>query len=563
MSMEPMNDTVLDELIAEASEKKITTHDQLHRLKNKYLEKYKRSSILNIDLIEAYRNLLKQDAIENAPDLIKLLTKRSVRSSSGIVAITVSMKPFICYAQCIFCPGEPGVPKSYLSNEPAVMRALHNDFDPYRQVHNRLRSLEITGHVIDKVELHVIGGTFSYYPPQYQTWFVKQCLHALNTYYETKEQFETIRIDGLEATQFTTKTSNIGKIRPVLSLVSVKAENETSRVRCVGMTLETRPSSLNKREIERMRMLGCTRVEIGVQTIYDDILKLNKRGHTIASVVKATKMLRDNGFKITYHLMPNLLGSTIEKDLSMFRAIFSDSRFCPDQIKLYPCVVTEYSELTEIWKRGEYQPYTDEELTELIVAMKQFVPPWVRIIRIIRDIPKESILGGSTTSNLRQVIEQRLKENNTSCRCIRCREVKDKLYDTDTVCMERVYSVAGSLEYFLSIEDRKTDTILAFLRLYIPTSPVSSIVFPELQESGIIREVHTYGHQLAIGSVNTESSQHKGLGKKLTYRAEAIARSHGLKKMAVISAVGVREYYYKLGYLRDEGKGEYVVKDLG
>ncbi len=515
-------DQILENLIQNALKNKISDQKSLQALKNSFSLKHKISSPTNVSLIKAYNYLLSKGKINENNDFFNLIIKRKIRSESGIANITVLTKNYKCPGKCIFCPSEPRMPKSYLSNEPAMMRAILNDFDAYNQVKNRLKGLKRTGHPTDKIEIIVAGGTFSYYPRNYQTNFIKQIYNALN---EDK------------------KTT---------SLKNATLKNETAEHRCVGLSLETRPDWINKEEIIRMRKLGATKVEIGIQTLDDEILSLNKRGHNVQQVRKAMKMLKDAGFKINAHFMPNLYGSSIQKDLEMFKKLFDDTDFRPDWLKIYPCVVTPYSDLEKLYKAGKHQPYTDNELMNLLMEMKKLIPEYVRVARLYRDIPAESILGGSKISNMRQIIHEKMAKKGVKCKCIRCREIKG-LIPGKVELIERKYESSNGMEYFLSFEDKQADKLIAFLRLRISDDPF----LQDLKNASVIRELHTYGVQIPINKKSNTASQHKGYGKKLIERAGEITKSHNLNKLAVISGVGVREYYRKQGFKMGE---TYMIK---
>ncbi|MBA4336810.1 tRNA uridine(34) 5-carboxymethylaminomethyl modification radical SAM/GNAT enzyme Elp3 [bacterium] len=520
---------ILEELIKEAVKLKVLSQRDLQSLKNRYSFKYKIGSPTNVSLIKTYRFLLENGSIKANPVFFDMLKKRKVRSQSGIANITVLTKGYKCPGTCIFCPSEPDMPKSYLSTEPAMMRAILNDFDSYRQVKNRLKGLERTGHTTEKVEIIVAGGTFSYYPKAYQTYFVRNIFNALN-----EKKFR--------------------------SLKAAQDYNEKAEHRCVGLSLETRPDWITIEEIKRMRMLGATKVEIGIQSLDDEILAANKRGHGVDAVRKAMKLLKDAGFKINAHMMPNLYKSNIQKDKDAFKKLFEDDDFKPDWLKIYPCVVTPYSQLEKLFRSGEYKPYTDEELIDLIIVLKKIVPEYTRIARLYRDIPAENILGGSKLSNLRQIVQKKMAEEGDRCKCIRCREVKDYISkEGDIELVVREYNSSGGKEFFLSFEDVKNDKLLSFLRLRFPSQIFTGEkhFIKELQNSALIRELHTYGAHLAILERKGSASQHKGYGKRLLEKAEEITKKHGIKNLAVISGIGVREYYKKLGF---KLKGSYMSK---
>ncbi len=422
------------------------------------------------------------------------------------------------------------MPKSYLANEPACMRAVLNKFDPYKQTITRLRSLKMTGHPTDKIELIVLGGTWSVYPKIYQNWFIKRCFDACN---------------GI-----------VSK-----SLKNAQKRNENAKNRIIGITLETRPDFISSQEIKNLRKLGCTRVELGVQSIFEDVLKKNHRGHGLKEIIQATRLLKNAGFKITYHMMPNLPGSSPKKDEKMFAELFSNPDFQPDQLKIYPCVVLKTSPLYKIWKEGNYKPFSQKELINLLVKIKEKIPPYVRIVRLVRDIPSQSIIAGNKISNLREVVAQEMKKQDKKCKCIRCREIRNiKAKNQNVKLIRRNYEASGGKEIFLSFEDIKNDKILAFLKLRI----TNSWTLPELKSSALIRELHTYGRVAALKSkIKSQKSkviQHTGLGKQLMDEAEKIVKTETpFQKIAVIAGVGVREYYRKLGYRL---QGTYMVKSI-
>ncbi|MFH1565304.1 MAG: tRNA uridine(34) 5-carboxymethylaminomethyl modification radical SAM/GNAT enzyme Elp3 [bacterium] len=549
---------------------------QLSRAKRQIAKKFKLKTLSNIVLLELYRKAIKNKKIQSNTELEKLLKTREIRTLSGVAPVAVLTKPYPCPGKCAFCPNEKEMPKSYLSNEPAVMRAIGSNFNPYKQIRTRIEALTITGHNTDKIELIIMGGTWSYLETKYQNWFIKKCFEAMNN-------SATPPIRG--AGGFAGKRNN---------LIDAMKKNEKAKHRCVGLTLETRPDYINLKEIKRMRQLGCTKVELGVQAIDDEILKLNKRGNTVQQIIDATKLLKDAGFKIVYHIMPNLPGSSSAKDVKMYKELFSNPDFQPDMVKIYPCVVTKNSEIYRWFKKGTYKPYSDKQLFGTLLKMKEATPPYVRIIRLIRDIPAESIIAGGKISNLRQNLQKELTLTGKKCQCIRCREIKNinsKIKNQELKIRE--YNASGGVEYFLSFEDTEEDKLLAFLRLRIqprwslplgdscvlPLSRRSPLagdsdeagnvdptargvggsfkIFPELQDCAIIREVHTYGE---LAPVNIKGKvQHLGFGKKLIKKAEEIALENGYKKMAVIAAVGTRGYYRKLGYRLS---GDYMVKNI-
>lgn len=495
---------------------------------------------MNSKLIKKYKQLIKAKKIKPNKNLEVFLKKREIRTMSGVAPVTVITKPFSCPGRCLYCPTEKAMPKSYLANEPAIMRAQGVKFDPFKQVKQRLQTLKDNGHAIDKIELIILGGTWSSYPHRYQTWFVKRCFEACNG-------------------------------RSVKNLYRAQQVNETAPSRIIGLSVETRPDCVTIKEIIRLRELGCTRVELGVQSIADKVLKLNERGHGVARTIMATTLLKQAGLKIVYHLMPNLPGSNPNKDLLMFSKIFSDSRFQPDMLKIYPCVVTKNSRLYRWWRQGKFHPYSDEQLKKLLIDIKTIVPPYVRINRLIRDIPSDSIIAGNKITNLRQLITQEF----TGCRCLRCREaghvknsnesfaftprsgVVAKATKSQNLRLKIIkYRASAGTEYFFSYESNDGKILYAFLRLRI-NDDLNNNFIQELHGAGIIRELHTYGEVAPLGNIG--KVQHLGLGKKLILEAEKICQNYKIKKIVVISGIGVRPYYKKLGYRLE---GTYMVKSL-
>lgn len=517
----------------DAFNNQIQKPEELHVLKKKYAAKTKTDPIGNIELVSAYNKLIDRGVLPNDKSLMKILRKRGVRSRSGIASITVLTKSFPCPGSCIFCPNEPKMPKSYLSNEPAVMRAILNDFDPYKQVTSRIKGLRKSGHYTDKVDVIVSGGTFSFYPHRYQTDFVRGIYNALNAPYEKQR-----------------------------SLVDSQRINELAENRCIGLSIETRPDHIDEQEIKRLRNFGVTKIEIGIQSLNDRVLKLNKRGHTVLQAKKSMQLMRDAGFKINCHMMPNLYGSNPENDLNDFKELFENPAYRPDWLKIYPCMVVPWSALEKIYNEGKHKPYTDEELVDLIIKIKQIVPEYTRITRLYRDIPATSVLGGSKISNLRQVVHKKMEEMNLKCRCIRCREIQEEKVYVDKLSLRvNEFEASGGREFFISYNDEEKDKLCSLLRLRFSSYSLKGKAhfIPELEGAAIIREVHTYGEQVKITDKTANASQHIGLGKRMMNEAEHIARKFGYKKMAVISGIGVREYYRKLGY---ELEGTYMVKYL-
>jgi elongator complex protein 3 len=522
-----MNKDISTELIKKLAGLKIKNPNRLNKVKRLFAIKHRIGMVSNADLLELYRKLVRTKKIVLNHDLEYLLTKRKVRTMSGVAPVAVLTKPYKCPGKCAFCPDEKEMPKSYLSNEPAVMRAILSKFDPYAQVSARIRALTDNGHNTDKIELIIMGGTWSYFPKQYQNWFIKKCFDACNN----------------------KKSKNIEEAHKW---------NEKAKHRIVALTVETRPDYVDEDQIKYWRKLGATKVELGIQIADDTVLKKNKRGHGTKEIINATTLLRQAGFKIAYHLMPNLPGSTPAKELKTFKKLFSDKNYQPDFIKIYPTVVTKNSQLFKWWKKGEYKPYKEKTLFNLLLEMKLAVPEYVRIIRLIRDIPKESIEAGNKITNLREALQTELKNQGKRCLCIRCREAKDNISGIDKAKLSIIkYQANDGTEQFLQYTNSNKKKLFAFLRLRLPDKNSKNFI-PEIQDCAMIREIHTYG-QLAPIHSKGNSIQHHGFGTKLVVQAENIAKKSGYSKIAVISGVGVRGYYKKFGY---KLIGTYMVKEI-
>ena len=500
---------------------KIASKEELERWKNILSRKYHITMPPNSDI-------LRKITSETAERYRTLLAKKPSRTLSGVAVVAVMTSPFPCpHGKCIYCPGGPdvGTAQSYTGHEPAALRAGQYNFDPYDQTYARIKQLNAIGHSTDKIDLIVMGGTFTARSLNYQEWFVKRVFDALN---------------GVEAK----------------NLVDAQMINENAKNRCIGLTVETRPDWFFEREIDFSLHLGATRVELGIQTVYDEILEFVKRGHGIKESILSTALAKDAGFKINYHMMPGLPGSSLERDFQAFKMIFSDSDFRPDMLKIYPTLVVKGTALYDMWKHGEYEPYTLEEMVDLLVRVKRIVPPWIRIQRIQRDIPVQFIEAGVKRSDLRVIVQREMKSRGVRCNCIRCREVGRQGGENFTM-VRRDYDASRGKEIFLSYEDRDYDSIAAYLRLRLP-GPLAHR--PEIRNAAIVREVKVFGREVPIGEKDKHAWQHKGYGRKLMNEAERIARGEwGVERMIVISGVGVRNYYRKLGYRR---LGPYMAKLL-
>lgn len=427
------------------------------------------------------------------------------------------------------------------------MRAIQCEYDPYKITTARLEQLKQIGHDIGKAELIIMGGTYSARSLDYQEWYVKRCLEAMNDFYGTEWR------DHVQV---------IGKELPYIPLEEVQKSNETAKVRNVGITFETRPDWTKEEHVDILLKLGATKVEIGVQSTYDFVLSRINRGHTVADTIEANRVLRDSALKVGFHMMPHLPGMDTEGDVRNFKRLFKDTRFMPDYLKIYPTLVTEGTELYRMWRNGEYEALTDENAVELLSRIKSFLPKWVRLQRIQRDIPAHQILAGTRKSNIRQLAKSMLEEHGGSCRCIRCREVGHNILNGKEPDPENIklvvekYDCCGGVEHFISFEDVQSDILIGFLRLRFPYDPHRL----ELQNSGLVRELHVYGSMVPVGETAKKYHwQHRGYGAELLACAEELTKDTGFEKISIISGIGVREYYRKQGYMLD---GVYMSKWL-
>ncbi len=475
-------------------------------------------------VLAAYEQLCDAGHMTFDPDLRAHLQMKPMRTQSGVSVVTVLTKPYPCPGKCIFCPTDVRMPKSYLHDEPGAQRAERHGFDPYAQTASRLRALERIGHPTEKIELLILGGTWSSYRRDYQEWFVKRCFDALN---------------GFNAA----------------TLEEAQAANAAGRRRNVGLVVETRQDRVDVDELRWLRRLGVTKVQVGIQSMDERILALNQRGHDAQSTRDAFRLLRLAGFKIHGHWMSNLLGATVAGDIEDFGRLWSDPAIRPDELKLYPCMLVPDAELHDYWLRGEYTPYTEEEVVEVLAACKAQVPRYVRLNRVVRDFPTTHVVAGNKKANLRQVAQARLREQGAPCRCIRCREIRrDAVGFADLELRDLVYETDATTEHFLSYETAEgyphNDRLAGFLRLSLPDPGVAHPL-PELDGHAMIREVHVYGPALNLGDDSRGEAQHIGLGARLVERAKQLARAASYRRIAVISAIGTREYYARLGFELD------------
>jgi elongator complex protein 3 len=520
---------VREKIIKDLIKSKIKTLDDLARAKRRLAKKNKIPLLSNIALLKSYHKLAENGKIVAPKNFESLLKTRPIRSLSGIVNISVLTKSYACPGRCLFCPTEKAIPKSYVSGEPAVERAKALKYDPYQQTKRRIEMLKNEGHPTDKIELRIVGGTWSYYPKRYQNWFIKRCFEACNK-----------------------------KNAP--SLLVAQKKNETARHRIIGLSVETRPDFINPSEIKNLRQLGVTLVELGVQSIYDDVLKLNQRGHGRQEIIFATKLLKDAGFKVLYQMMPNLYGSDLARDEKMFKELFSNPNFQPDALKIYPCALLKNTGLYKLWQNKQYRPYSEKQLIGLIKNIKKIIPDYVRIQRITRDIPSKSIVAGpARISNLRQVLAKDMTEKKWRCRCIRCREIRGNYDLKEKVQLFREnYQASGSPEIFLSFCAQGAS---ASGRENIPERLYSLLRLRILKNRAIIREIHTYGQLIPLAKKQkTSAVQHQGFGKKLIKEAEKITQKEfKINRISIISGIGVRNYFKSLGYKLE---GTYMVKNL-
>lgn len=468
---------------------------------------------------------------EDYAKLQKVLLRKPIKTASGVAVIALMPKPFACpHGRCTYCPGgiEINTPNSYTGQEPVTINAIESQYDAKKQIITKLDKLFSYGHDLSKMELVIVGGTFLFMPKDYQENFIKSCYDALNGYDS----------DTLENSQ---------------------ANNEHADIRNVGFTIETKPDYCKQEHVDMMLNYGATRIEIGVQCLHEQVYDIVNRGHNLADVVESFQIAKDAGYKIVAHMMPGLPTMTPEDDINDFRMLFEDQRFKPDMLKIYPSLVLENTPLYQDFKDGKYQPYSDKEMIRVLTEIKKQVPSWIRIMRVQREISSCEIVSGPKLGNLRQIVQKNLKDQNLSCKCIRCREAGlSKTNSSSNLILKREdYDSSGGKEVFLSYVN-DADYLYGFLRLRYPSKYAHR---PEIsQDVCIVRELHVYGKSLKIGEKNSNDIQHSGLGKKLMSEAEKIAKEEfDSKKLLVISAVGTREYYQKLGYSLS---GAYMAKEL-
>jgi len=519
---------IIEELLTTLSE---VDAQLVQKLKKRHAKKYPSVGIVS------NATILSHTTPEEKMLLLPILKTKSMRTISGIAVVAVMIKPYPCPNQsCIYCPTFSDVPKSYTGHEPSTMRGIQNDYDPYLQVKTRLNQLELIGHATDKILLSLKGGTVTYLPYEYQLSFVHRCLEALCD--ESYSDFEEL-----------------------------KRAVETAQRKLVGIIVETRPDYSKISHTDDMLHLGVTTVELGVQTIFDDVYEICKRGHTVQDVIEATRILKDAGIKVAFHVMPGLPGSNVERDLKMFQEIFENPFFKPDNLKIYPCLVIKDTELYELWQSGNYKPYNTETMTSLLSQVLPNIPRWVRIQRIQRDISAKMIEDGVKKGNLRELAHEELSKSGITCSCIRCREqgivhrksgITPKPENLEIIIDKN--DASEGIENFISYEDTKQDILLGLIRLRVPSEKAHRKEITETMTT-IVRELRVFGELVPIGKKpNLHQVQHRKIGELLLNEAERLSREHyDVAKISVLSGLGVRQWFYKQGYARD---GAYVSKYL-
>ncbi len=485
------------------------------------------------NLVAGYHHMVNAGLLATHAGLLSRIRMKPMRTASGVAPVTVLTAPAGCPSACIFCPDDYRMPKSYIHDEPGCQRAERDGFDPFLQTRGRIEGFEHIGHAADKVELLILGGTWSAYSRNYREWYVQRCFDAMN---------DRAYADA----------------PPSASLQEAMTRNQTAQHRNVGLVVETRPDWITPEEVIHLRQLGVTKVQIGVQCLDDQVLALNNRGHDVQAVRDALDLLRTAGFKLHLHWMPNLYGATLETDREYFDRFFSDRAIRPDELKIYPCSVISGTKLFELYQQGKYRPYTETELVQLLADLKPDLPPYVRVNRLFRDIPAHHIETGVTTSNLREVVHAELRRRGTHCGCIRCREIsRDSVTEGGLELREYRYATLLTEEIFLSLEqpapaDQSPSRIAGFLRLsHVKTPDVGSHAFlPEIKGHAMIREVHVYGpaQGLHAQAGDEGAAQHIGLGTRLLNEAARISQTAGFAHQSVIAAVGTRPYYAQRGF---------------
>ncbi len=491
-----------------------------------------RGNISKYTLVLAYHQMVENGELSEDPELLAKIRMKPSRTLSGVTTVTVLTAPWPCPGNCIFCPTDERMPKSYLPDEPGAARAFQNDFDPYLQVSSRINSYEAVGHPTDKIELLILGGSWTSYPWEYQQHFIQRCFDAMN---------------GCDSE----------------SLLQAQRINEDTEHRNVGLVIETRPDLLDEDTLRKLRILGVTKIQLGIQSLNDRILSLNRRNLSVNEALARVALARAAGFKIVLHWMPNLLGATPESDREDFRHFWQTPEegygFCPDELKIYPTQLLRGTDLYAEWEKGNYSPYDMDTLTRLLADIKPTIQPYCRVNRVIRDIPSHHVAAGNTRSSLRMDVQDLMKANGTVCRCIRCREIRGhKVRPEDLTILDHRYHAAYADEHFLQYVT-EDDRLAGYLRLSLPDFPEKDAPIAELNGCAVIREVHIYGQSLPVGAEQSGAAQHIGLGSRLIEEACRIASEKGFQRIAVIAAIGTRHYYESRGFYRGD---YYLLRDL-
>lgn len=595
-----MDQEVLVQLLTDLEKNLEKKTEDLLRLVKKY-HKSDGTHFSYTEIIEGYKQLAGTKGLQKFNQkLIEKILMKPIRTLSGVAPVTVLTKPYPCPGKCIFCPNDLRMPKSYLADEPGAQRAEKNYFDPYLQTTNRLEALHAMGHSVEKVELIILGGTWTAYPKAYQIWFIKECFRAINEFGQQNASSKIVEKYQKFQKEFSENqkkwknkaflSNDAQKNKQSMVSLQIKGEqidvegkdnynqlitkyylepekalgiteyqratwqelekeqkiNETALQRCVGLVIETRPDEIDSHSIKDIRRLGATKIQLGIQSLDDEILRKNKRGHDVATVRRAFALLRQAGFKLHIHFMANLYGGTPKKDKRDFAKLFKDQDFRPDELKIYPCSLIETAELMRYYKKGLWRPYTHEELLEITSFTLTHTPEYCRITRMIRDIPSQDIVVGNKKSNFRQIAEAHVQASKQKMQDIRAREIRGQKFEPQEIKLKiKSYQTQVSTEKFLQFVYQ--DKILAFLRLSLPKNK-NNEVFDELCEAAMIREIHVYGRSLGLGQKNQEKAQHFGFGRRLIAKAAALSRQQNFKRLAVISAIGTKEYYRKAGF---------------
>ena len=554
----------LQHLVREIKERRIEDVEGILKLRDSLAKVYKPRHLPSLIQI-----LLNSDDHNKT----KFIQTKPVRTISGVAPIAIMTYPRACdHGTCTFCPGGPNsffgsVPKSYTGNEPASMRALRNKFDAYLQVFNRLEQYSLLNQVPEKVELIIMGGTFPSYPLEYQNEFIKDALKAMNDFsmvffkddkfnFEYFKEFFELPSDIYSKERIERIHNKLLKLKGSTSLEEEQLRNEKIKIRCCVLNIETKPDVCKEDHINQLLNLGTTRVELGIQTLNNNILKITNRGHTVEDSIKATQLLKDSFLKTCYHMMQGLPDSTKEEDINNFKEIFSNQDYKPDALKVYPCMVMPGTPLYEQYKKGLFKPINTKEAAEIIIEGKKFIPKYCRVMRIQRDIPTKVTIDGVNITNFRQYVHEIMQRRGMQCNCIRCREPKNREIDFDSIKMIREnYEASNGNEIFISMEDIKNDILLGFIRLRIPHKPFRKEI---TNNSAGIRELHVYGKSIPLGEKG--KIQHNGIGKQLLNEAEKIAiEEFDINKMLIISGIGVKEYFSRFNYNKD---GPYMSKLL-